>query len=85
MELRKIPFACQKEIRVPYKGVKIEGQRLDLVVNDVIVVELKAVETLLPIHEAQLLSYLKTTTIRVGLLMNFNVKLLKDGMRRIVL
>jgi len=61
------------------------GYRLDLIVEDRVVVEVKAVEKLLPIHEAQLLTYLKLSGMRVGLLINFNVEILKHGLRRRVL
>ena len=74
----------EKGILVPYKDIQIPGQRLDLLVGGRIIVELKAVETLAPIHEAQLISYLKATHLRLGLLINFRVPLLKDGVRRIV-
>ena len=70
---------------VVYKGIRVDcGYRLDLMVNDQVVVELKAVEKTKPIHEAQLLSYLKLSGKTVGLLISFNVKLLKDGLRRFV-
>ncbi len=76
----------QKPLPVVYKGVHLEvGYRLDLLVDGLVIVELKAVEQLLPIHEAQLLSYLKLSGCRVGLLINFNVRLLKNGIRRFVL
>ncbi len=74
----------EREILVPYKELQISGQRLDLLVGGRIIVELKAVESLLPIHEAQLISYLRATHLRLGLLINFRVPLLKDGLRRIV-
>jgi GxxExxY protein len=75
----------QKPLPVLYKEVKLDcGYRMDLVVEDEIVVEIKAVERLVPIHEAQLLSYLRLTNKRVGLLMNFHVRLLKNGVKRIV-
>jgi GxxExxY protein len=74
----------QKEILVPYKDILIEGQRLDLLVGGRVLVELKAVDKLIPIHEAQLLSYLKSTKLRLGLLINFNVPVLKDGIKRLV-
>jgi len=60
------------------------GYRLDLVINQKVIIELKAVEKLLPIHQAQLLTYLKLTGIKLGLLINFNVPVLKDGIKRIV-
>src|SRR5271157_2374759 len=75
----------QKPLPVVYKQVKLEcGYRLDLVVEDEIIVEIKAVEKLVPIHEAQLLSYLRLAKKRVGLLMNFHVPVLKNGLKRIV-
>lgn len=75
----------QKPLPVVYKEVRLDcGYRLDLVVEDEIIVEIKAVEKLLPIHEAQLLSYLRLAHKRVGLLMNFHVPVLKNGLKRIV-
>ena len=74
----------EKEILVPYKDIQIAGQRLDLLVGGRIIIELKAVESIAPIHEAQLISYLKATQLRLGLLINFRVPVLKDGVRRIV-
>ena len=75
----------QKPLPVVYKQVKLDcGYRLDLVVEDEIVVEVKAVEKLVPVHEAQLLSYLRLAKKRVGLLMNFHVPVLKNGLKRIV-
>jgi GxxExxY protein len=75
----------QKPLPVVYKQVKLDcGYRLDLVVEDEIIVEIKAIEKLLPIHEAQLLSYLRLAKKRVGLLMNFHVPVLKSGLKRIV-
>jgi len=68
-----------------YREVKLNcGYRLDLVVEDAIVIELKAVEKILPIHKAQLLSYLKLSGLKVGLLINFHTKMLKDGIVRLV-
>ncbi|MCC6573559.1 MAG: GxxExxY protein [Planctomycetes bacterium] len=78
-----IAFERQKPLPVEYKGVRLDcGYRLDLVVEGLIIVELKAVEKILPVHEAQLLTYLKLTGIPLGLLINFNVPLLKDGIVR---
>ena len=69
---------------VSYRGIQIDvGYRMDLLVDELVVVELKAVDRLLPIHKAQLLSYLKLADLRLGLLINFNVKVLKDGIRRL--
>lgn len=78
-------MVCQKEICVPYKDIVIEGQRLDMLVEDRVIIELKTVECFAPIHEAQLLSYLKAMNLRLGLLINFNVVRLKDGIKRLVL
>jgi len=75
----------QKALPVVYKDVRLDcGYRLDLVVQDEVIVEIKAVEKLLPIHEAQLLSYLRLAGKHLGLLMNFHVPVLKDGLKRIV-
>jgi GxxExxY protein len=85
LELRGIPFQRQVPIALKYKGFEIGDGRLDLLVEGSLVVELKAVESLAPIHVAQLLSYLKATGLSLGLLINFNVRLLKHGVRRVVL
>lgn len=75
----------QKELPVVYRGFQVDcGFRLDLLVEGKVVVELKAVEKLHPIHEAQLLSYLKLSGCKVGLLLNFNVRMLRDGLKRMV-
>jgi GxxExxY protein len=84
-ELRKRGRKVLSQVALPvvYDGVKIDvGYRIDLLVEDVVIVELKAVEKLLPIHDAQLLSYLKLGGYRLGLLLNFNVLHLKDGIKR---
>ncbi len=81
-----IAFARQVALPVVYKAVKLDcGYRMDLVVDDRLVVELKTVEKILPIHEAQLLTYLRLSGIRTGLLLNFNTSILKDGIKRMVL
>lgn len=85
-ELRKRGFKVLSQVELPifYDGVRIDaGYRIDLLVEDTVIVELKAVERLLPIHEAQLLSYLKLSRKRVGLLINFNVEHLKNGIKRL--
>lgn len=82
--LRGAVVRRQVLVRVHYKDIEIDGQRLDLLVEPGVIVEVKAVERLLQIHEAQLMSYLKSTDVRVGLLINFGQKLLKDGIKRIV-
>jgi GxxExxY protein len=75
----------QKPLPAVYNDVKLDcGYRLGLVVEDEIIVEIKAVQKLLPIHEAQLLSYLRLANKKVGLLMNFHVSVLKNGLKRIV-
>lgn len=80
-----LAFERQKDLPVEYKRVRLAcGYKIDLVVEGLVVVELKAVERLLPIHEAQLLTYLKLSNISVGLLVNFNVPVLKQGLKRIV-
>ncbi len=81
-----IAFARQVALPVVYKSVKLDcGYRMDLVVDDRLVVELKTVEKILPIHEAQLLTYLRLSEIRTGLLLNFNTAVLKNGIKRMVL
>jgi GxxExxY protein len=78
-------FECEKAVLVKYREWLIPGQRLDLVVGDSVIIEIKSVPRLLRRHERQILSYLKTTGYRVGLLMNFNSKLLRDGLKRKIL
>jgi GxxExxY protein len=86
LSIRGLRFERQLPIAVEYKGVKLDcGYRADLVVENVILVELKAINSLLSIHEAQLLSYLKLSGLKIGLLINFDVELLKHGIRRRVL
>lgn len=87
-ELSKRGIAFQRQLELPliYDGTRLDaGLRLDLVIDDCLIVELKAVEQLLPLHQAQLLSYLKLTGLRLGLLINFHVPLIKDGIKRIAL
>lgn len=86
LELRSIKYERQKPIRVAYKTIEIDGQRLDLIIEGVMIVELKTVDTIAPIHEAQLLSYIKSAKIPLGLIINFKVTLLKKGgIKRMVL
>ena len=76
----------QKALPVIYKSIRMDaGYRLDILVNDTVIIELKAVEALAPIHTAQLLTYMKLSHKRYGLLINFNVKSLKEGIRRYIL
>ena len=85
LELRAIPFIRQAPLPVLYKGRVVGEGRMDLLVGDCLVVELKAVEVLAPIHSVQLLSYLRATSHKLGLLINFNVSMLKHGVKRVVL
>ena len=82
---RNIPYRDDFYVAVTYKGHPVGEGRLDFLVNDVLVVELKAVEKLAPKHEAQVISYLKTIKKPLGLLINFNVPILKQGVKRIIL
>ena len=81
-----IKFELEKPIPVKYKNININcAFRADLIVDDRIILELKTVEKILPIHEAQLLTYLKLTGIKLGIILNFNVLLLKNGIKRMIL
>jgi GxxExxY protein len=81
-----LKFRRQVELPVIYDSIRLEsGFRIDVLVEEEIVVELKAVETMIPLYEAQIMTYLKLTGKRLGLLINFNVALLKDGIKRIIL
>ncbi len=81
--LRNIEFEKEKALPLEYKGIKLDcGYRLDFLVGGLVVVELKAVEKVLPIHHAQLLTYLKLLNLKLGLILNFNVPVLKDGIKR---
>lgn len=86
-ELSQMGLQFQRQVRLPicYKGIKLESAyKVDLVVEDAVVVEIKATEGMAPVHSSQLLTYLKSSNKRVGLLINFNVPVLKDGLKRIV-
>jgi GxxExxY protein len=84
--LRGIAFERQAPLSVSYKGVQVDaGYRLDFLVGDLVIVELKAVESILPVHEAQALTYLRLSGKKLALIVNFNVPLLKDDIKRIVL
>jgi GxxExxY protein len=80
-----IPFEAEKHVPVTYRGQLLCHHRLDLVVANAIVVEIKSVERLAPVHHAQLLNYLRVSGLRVGLLINFNLPTLREGVKRIVL
>jgi GxxExxY protein len=85
LDLRGIPYQPQVKLPVLYKGASLDCELvMDLVVAERLVLELKSVEKLLPVHEAQLLTYLKLSGIRTGLLINFNVPVLRDGLKRMV-
>ena len=85
LEGRGISIQRQVPLPVEYKGIKLDcGYRMDVVVDDMVVLELKAVDRLLPVHEAQLLTYLRLRRCPVGLLINFNVPVLRQGLKRIV-
>jgi len=85
LTLQDVLFERQKPLPVTYKGIYLDcGYRLDILVEKLVIVELKTVEHIEPIHEAQLLTYLKLSNLWLGLLINFNVPVLKEGIRRIV-
>jgi hypothetical protein len=87
VELMNAGLKVESQLKLPivYQGNKIDaGYRIDLMVEDSVIVELKAIDRLLPVHEAQLLSYLRMSKLKLGLLLNFNAKLLRDGIRRVV-
>lgn len=86
-ELVSNGLKVESQVTLPiiYNGIRLDaGYRIDLLVEDSVIVELKAIDRLMPVHEAQLLSYLRMSDRRLGLLINFNVKLLRDGLRRVV-
>jgi len=86
LSLRGVPFRRQVELPVSYKGATLDcGYRIDILVAERVVIELKAVDALQPLHEAQLLTYLRLGGWWVGLLINFNENVLRDGVRRLVL
>lgn len=86
LTVREIGYERQKELPIIYKGVPIGGHyRIDLVIEDAVILELKSVEVILRVHEAQILTYMKMSGIGIGLLLNFNVDILKNGIKRFVL
>jgi GxxExxY protein len=85
LALRQIPFESEVILPVSYKGNPVGKRKIDLLVDKRLIVELKSVEALAPIHTAQLICYLRLTGKQLGLLINFNVSLLKDGVKRVVL
>jgi GxxExxY protein len=85
LAIQGLTFERQKPLAVSYKGVNLDcGYRLDVVVEGLVILELKAVDRIEPIHEAQLLTYLKLSDLRLGMLINFNVPILRTGIKRIV-
>ena len=85
LEINGIPFEREKDIPVSYRGRLLCHNRLDIVVDQRLVLEVKSVEYITPVHRAQVLSYLRVSGIAVGLLVNFNVPVLQDGVKRIIL
>ncbi len=86
-DLKDIGLDIKQQVSMPfvYKEIKLDiGYRLDLLIEDKVIVEIKSVESLAPVHYAQLLTYLKLSNLKLGLLINFNTKLLKEGIHRIV-
>lgn len=86
LKVADIPFRLQHAVSVEYKGVHLDcGYRIDVLVDEKIIVETKSLDQLAPIHEAQLLTYMRLAGVSIGLLINFNVRVLKDGIKRMVL
>jgi GxxExxY protein len=86
LDLQRIPYERQKPVTVHYKGIALDGgYRLDFLVRGLVIVELKAVEVLLPVHEAQVITYLKLAHCKLGILVNFNVTMMKNGIKRLAL
>ncbi len=86
LECKGIPCAVQVPVPVTYKRVRLEcGYRIDMLVDEHLIIELKSVDKLMNIHQAQLLTYMKLAKVNTGLLINFNVQILKDGIKRFVL
>jgi GxxExxY protein len=85
LALKNLPFKRQVRLPLQYKGQLISEHRVDLIVDDAVVVEVKAIQRLEPIHVAQVLTYLRVSGIRVGLILNFNNVVLRHGIRRVVL
>ena len=85
LKARNIPYEKQKEVPVMYKGQAIGNNFIDILVQDTIVLELKSVDKLHPVHEAQIITYLKISNKQIGFLINFNTRILKQGIKRFVL
>lgn len=84
LDFRGLKFETERQYVLAYREKPLREQKIDLVIEDVLIVELKAVENLHPVHEAQVISYLRASKIRAGLLLNFNKLLMKEGIKRIV-
>ena len=84
LDVQKLKFEAEKRIKVRYKQWEIPGQKVDLLVESSVLVEVKVVPRLRPMHRPQVLSYLKTLDLRIGLLINFNVPVLKAGFKRVI-
>lgn len=84
LTLQSIPFECQRPVGITYKGHPVGDGRLDFLINGQLIVELKAVDALAEVHKAQVISYLKATNLHLGLLINFNVTVLKNGVKRVI-
>lgn len=83
LEERGLAYRTQVELPITYKGKFVDCSfRIDMIVNEMVILEIKSVEAIVPIHEAQLLTYMKLSGLRIGLLLNFNVETLKEGIRR---
>lgn len=85
LEENGMKYECEKKIKVPYKRWLIDGHTLDLIIEGLVIVELKAVPRLAEVHRLQVLSYLKATGLRLGYVMNFNTEVMKHGIKRVVL
>lgn len=86
LSIADVPFQAQVQLPIRYGTIDLEsGLRIDLLVGETVIVELKAVESLQPIHEAQLLTYMKLANVRLGFLLNFNSIMMRDGIKRLVL
>jgi GxxExxY protein len=84
LDLRGIPHVCEFRVPIVYKGKPVGEGWIDILVGGKLVVELKAVEALTPVHRAQVVTYLRVTSLKLGLLINFNVVILKDGIKRVI-
>ena len=83
-DLRGIPYAAEVPFPIMYKGEEVGRGQIDILVDSVLIIELKAVESLSPIHRAQVVTYLQITKLKLALLINFNVTILKDGTKRVI-